>query len=658
MCGIFGIVDSHPQSQQMSRLEVLKGLMEYSQARGRDATGIASWTKDGIHVLKRSTAATRFSQLPEFEEFVNKNIANGDTSTQMIIGNCRLVTAGDDVRHENNQPLIDEQMVIAHNGLIVNSDHLYKENPELHQDLDVDTEILTDLFSYYLKQGKSLAEAASSTFQNIRGSASIALFPPGRKALLLGTNNGSLYYRIHHHGDEIALVFSSEAYILERLALGAGWQPAQQILPGHGLIFDQEAKPGVSEFLFKDPHSWSSATTYPVAAPPIYEEKKGLKESPKVIVRDCDESLLQFNEKDLQEIKRCTQCILPETFPYIEFDERGVCNVCRDYKKLNFYGEEKLKEVLGADQEPKAKLIVALSGGRDSCYALHYLREKLDMPMVAYTYDWGAVTPLARRNMSLMCGELGIEHILVAADIKKKRENIRKNVEAWLKRPRLGTVPLFMAGDKQFFYYAQAVKNQNRADHIVFGMNPLEKTDFKVGFCGIRNKHQDRHYNLNIINQAKMISWYGKEFLSNPAYLNSSLLDTAFGYYSYYLSDHTYHILYQYIPWIEKEVNETLISKYDWEVAEDTSTTWRIGDGTASFYNYIYYTGAGFTESDTFRSNQIREGHITRDEAMKITTEENRPRFQSIQWYCQTMGLDFNSTIKTINNMPRMRMGH
>ena len=63
--------------------------------------------------------------------------------------------------------------------------------------------------------------------------------------------------------------------------------------------------------------------------------------------------------------------------------------------------------------------------------------------------------------------------------------------------------------------------------------------------------------------------------------------------------------------WDEK-INETLINNYDWETAQDTSTTWRIGDGTAAMYNYIYYKVAGFTEHDTFRSNQIR-GEILLD---------------------------------------------
>ena len=72
-----------------------------------------------------------------------------------------------------------------------------------------------------------------------------------------------------------------------------------------------------------------------------------------------------------------------------------------------------------------------------------------------------------------------------------------------------------------------------------------------------------------------------------------------------------------------KTIEDTLLGTYDWETAVDTSTTWRIGDGTAGFYNYVYYTVAGFTEHDTFRSNQIREGEITREQALKMLEDEN-----------------------------------
>ena len=73
------------------------------------------------------------------------------------------------------------------------------------------------------------------------------------------------------------------------------------------------------------------------------------------------------------------------------------------------------------------------------------------MKPITYTYDWGMVTDLGRRNISRMCAELGVENIIVAADIEKKRENIKKNLSAWLRSPHLGMIIILTAGDKHFF---------------------------------------------------------------------------------------------------------------------------------------------------------------------------------------------------------------
>ena len=99
-----------------------------------------------------------------------------------------------------------------------------------------------------------------------------------------------------------------------------------------------------------------------------------------------------------------------------------------------------------------------ISGGRDSIYTLHLVKEEMKMNPITYTYDWGMVTDLARRNIARICGKLGVENIIIAADIHWKRENIRKNILALAKKPNLGIIPLFMAGDKYFYYYAHKVK--------------------------------------------------------------------------------------------------------------------------------------------------------------------------------------------------------
>ena len=106
--------------------------------------------------------------------------------------------------------------------------------------------------------------------------------------------------------------------------------------------------------------------------------------------------------------------------------------------------------------------------------------------------------------------------------------------------------------------------------------------------------------------------------------------------------------------WDENLIEKTLINEYNWELASDTSTTWRIGDGTAGFYNYIYYTIAGFTEHDTFRSNQVREGVITRSQALELVEEENKPRYENIAEYLEMLDLDFKTVIDKINSAPRL----
>ena len=143
--------------------------------------------------------------------------------------------------------------------------------------------------------------------------------------------------------------------------------------------------------------------------------------------------------------------------------------------------------------------------------------------------------------------------------------------------------------------------------------------------------------------------------IKSLGYFNSSLWDTLSGeYYRSYHKKTDYFHLFDYWRWDEDQINKTLLEEYDWEMAPDTPTSWRIGDGTAAFYNYIYYIVAGFTEHDTFRSNQIREGQLTRQEALQKVSEENKPRYPNLKWYLDAVGLDFETVIKKINSIPRL----
>ena len=186
-------------------------------------------------------------------------------------------------------------------------------------------------------------------------------------------------------------------------------------------------------------------------------------------------------------------------------------------------------------------------------------------------------------------------------------------------------------------------------------MNPLEVTHFKAGFLGVPpDFEEDRVYMSSFSKQMEYQRLRLKAMMQSSGYFNASLWDTLSGeYYRSFNKKTDYFHVFDYWRWDERLVDQVLAS-YDWELAPDTKTTWRIGDGTAAFYNYIYYTVAGFTEHDTFRSNQIREGQMSRQNALALAEEENLPRYQNIRWYLDTLGMDFASTISRINQIPKL----
>ena len=121
----------------------------------------------------------------------------------------------------------------------------------------------------------------------------------------------------------------------------------------------------------------------------------------------------------------------------------------------------------------------------------------------------------------------------------------------------------------------------------MWSINPLEVTHFKTGFLGLAPEFaKQKVYNNGLFKQIHYHSLRVKEMLKSPGYFNSSIFDTLSGeYYRSFTKKNDYYHIYDYWQWNENIINSVLDS-YGWEKAPDTHTTWRIGDGTAAFYNY------------------------------------------------------------------------
>lgn len=667
MCGIFGLLTIKETTYSTNDLRnILLKAAEYSEVRGMDSSGITirNEAQQKIKVLKGPLPITSLLKTLEFKNHFSKSFTN------LAFGHARLTTNGTHLKDNNNQPVIKDGIICVHNGIIVNVDELWQKHSDLRRDYDIDTEIMASIIRKFIMEGNSATTSVRKCLNLIFGTVASAFLFNDRPEFILVTNNGSLYTLTDN---KELLVFASEKYMLDKilkntsLSRNGGSLALRQLQSNTGLHINLNDFHFTSFLLKGNSTDGELIKKYD---PYTIEEisLKGDGKLPKMVfdmnsialnLKSLESKLLESNINRISKLKRCTKCLLPETFPFIEFDGEGVCNICNNYERKN---QPKSIDELYKLVEPYRNMsgepncIVPLSGGRDSTYTLHIIKTILKLNPLAFTYDWGMVTDLARRNIARVCSKLGVENIIVSADIMRKRENIRKNISTWLKKPRLGMIPLFMAGDKYFFYYTDQLKKQTGIKLNIWGINPLENTDFKVGFCGVPPRfNKKRIYSLSASEKIKLFSFVGKNVLQSPSYLNQSVLDTLGSFAVRYITPRRdYYHMFDYYRWDEREIESLILNDYKWEKSIDTNTTWRIGDGTAAFYNYVYFTVAGFSEYETFRSNQIREGMISREKGLELIIDENRPRYESIKWYLEIIGIDFQDTIKRINQIPKL----
>lgn len=602
MCGIFGVLGS-----EQVDVGVVKRLASYARQRGRDSSGLVMATASQVTVSRA-----------DFEIMKLLKKSSLDSCTFMA-GHSRLVTNG----HLDNQPVARESVLVLHNGIIVNTEELWTRMGKTpnHQ---IDSEVLPALAVHFLDKGHSLESAVTQTIAACVGVVSVVMVFPKLGKVVLASNNGSLF----RGNIKSTVYFSSEQYPLSEI----GCEEISQVFSAE--VYEIPVFSGkINEVGFR-------------------VQRRNLV--PQGTSSQISHQLLEYREQDL---RRCSACILPETMPFISFNQEGLCNYCANYEPRNRPKDRgDLDEILSRYRKQSGRdCILPFSGGRDSSFGLHLAVEEFNLKPIAYTYDWGMVTDLGRRNISRMCASLGVENIIIAADVNWKRNNIRKNLVAWLRNPDLGMVSILTAGDKHFFKHVETVKRQTGVGLNLWGVNPLEVTHFKAGFLGIPPDFAEKTvYRSGLAKQAHYQSHRFQAMLKSPRYFNSSLVDTLSGEYHRSNSQKTdYYHLFDYWRWDENEVDSTLRG-YDWETASDTPTTWRIGDGTAGFYNYIYHRVAGFTEHDTFRSNQIREGDLSREEALRLVATENKPRYQNIKWYLDAIGMDFEEVISRVNQIPRL----
>ncbi len=157
-------------------------------------------------------------------------------------------------------------------------------------------------------------------------------------------------------------------------------------------------------------------------------------------------------------MKYCKKCVMPDTRPGITFDEEGVCQPCRSYgrRKDIDWGKrrkelEKICDKYRRKDSGKHDCLIAVSGGKDSHFQVHVMKELMGMnPLLVTVEDNFPMTKAGLHNIRNISEEFDCEIISLKPNIKAQKHIMRKTFErygqpTWYIDRLIYTFPIHMA---------------------------------------------------------------------------------------------------------------------------------------------------------------------------------------------------------------------
>jgi hypothetical protein len=352
-------------------------------------------------------------------------------------------------------------------------------------------------------------------------------------------------------------------------------------------------------------------------------------------------------------MKRCTNCILPDSYPGIGFDREGTCSVCTGHRPENPPpGTQALEEAISPFRSSGSRYdcIVALSGGRDSTFILWYAVKELGLKALAVFTDNGLTPAHTMRNLDRTCRMLGVDLV------KRKYSTLLRSfpgmLKAWIKKPSPATVGLFCTGCA----YGRRLRlpliaQKNRIPLMLVGGGEPENSFAEL--LAIQGQ--------GAITKKKLLQGFGREFGKNPRLLLSPTRASVMGleFSMRYLETPLLKLLgisypkakvfpYRYIGWNEKMIMDTITAELGWEQGDMCGTPWRSDCLVAPLKNYVYGKMLGFHKVDELLSGMIRIGQIDRKTALDRLVLESQVYPTYLDPFLKSVGTSLSELDRSI----------
>jgi hypothetical protein len=346
-------------------------------------------------------------------------------------------------------------------------------------------------------------------------------------------------------------------------------------------------------------------------------------------------------------MKRCSRCILPESYPRIAFDDQGVCKYCTDSTRFEYRHKEDLHRILAPFRHRgKYDCIVALSGGRDSSYVAYYAVKELGLNVLAVTCDNGFMPEQTKANVANTVERLGIDHLYLKYDYVK--DNIRGFVSSWIRKPSPAMIAFLcngcMTGIRECL--TQAAYDNGVALLLgggggVVGYGGEPEQSFAEKLLSVSNSDGRVGRPLSLL-VGFLIQLARNPYYFQPACMAAFAREFLHRFWYDYSNDLQVVGLFEFVRWNEDEVVSTVRDELKWKTLDYRKTSWRADCKIHFLKDYLYANTLGFTKNAELLSGMIREGMITRDEALARLANDNyvsRPFFTE---FLRELGLELH----------------
>jgi len=333
-------------------------------------------------------------------------------------------------------------------------------------------------------------------------------------------------------------------------------------------------------------------------------------------------------------VERCVRCILPDTYPEIGFDEKGICSFCTDFEMppLGKDKEEELKRLVEEARlrQGRYQVIVPISGGKDSAYALYVARCLYGLRVLAINFDNGFRSAAAEANLKTLTTQLDIDYV----SIKPSWHLMRSLYSAFVKSVGEFCTVCNAMGYLTIMTCVVEEAIRIRSKLLVVG-GWSEKLEAMPGMYSF-----DFKYFHDIIAQAGM-----SEKLRRSPMINEQCLDILINAPDPRMTTKdadlpfNYVMLPEYIPWDLNQISKTLKKELGWSAPPGAENETHFDCVMYPVAKYFERRKYGFSQNTVTYSALVRAAQMTREQALMRVEDEGEEPPEEFAQFLDTLGL-------------------